>query len=347
MTKAEREALQKRIKNYYNQHSGRSKAAVVNHFKEEGILPASVYYTLKKYEESNCVGDLMRSGRPPKITKKKVKRLQKLVNNKDGISQKSLALNFSVHQTTISRVLKNKTNIRYRKKEDAPDYTDAQLERVIRSTRKLAINTFKEKFVILDDEKYFTLSNTKTPGNKGYYTDNKSLAPANIRFNKKVKFPRKVMVWLAVSKKGVSKPYIQENGIAINADTYINKCLKPNWLPFISQYHKDDDYIFWPDLASSHYANKTVEWLTSKNINLVNKADNPPNVPKARPIEDLWAILSQKVYEKGWKAKTTSQLKRRIRSCIKKIDLNPIQAMFERIRTKLRKIADYGPYSIY
>ena len=99
-------------------------------------------------------------------------------------------MNFSVHQTTISRVLKNKINIRYCKKEDAPDYTDAHLERVIRSTRKLAINTFKEKFVILDDEKYFTLSNTKTPGIKGYYTDNKSLAPANIRFNKKVKFPR-------------------------------------------------------------------------------------------------------------------------------------------------------------
>ena len=49
----------------------------------------------------------------------------------------------------------------------------------------MAINTFKEKFVILDDEKYFN-----TTGNKGYYTDNKSLAPANIRFNKKVKFPR-------------------------------------------------------------------------------------------------------------------------------------------------------------
>ena len=46
MTKAEREALQKRIVYYYNQHSGRSKAAVVKHFKEEGILLASVYYTL-------------------------------------------------------------------------------------------------------------------------------------------------------------------------------------------------------------------------------------------------------------------------------------------------------------
>ena len=76
------------------------------------------------------------------MDKKKVKRLQKLVNNKDSISQKGLGLHFSVHQTTISRVLKQKTSIRYRQKEDAPDYTEAQMERVIRSTRKLAIDTF-------------------------------------------------------------------------------------------------------------------------------------------------------------------------------------------------------------
>ena len=29
------------------------------------------------------------------------------------------------------------------------------------------------------------------------------------------------MVWLAVSKKCVSKPYIQESGIAFNAETYV------------------------------------------------------------------------------------------------------------------------------
>ena len=30
---------------------------------------------------------------------------------------------------------------------------------------------------------------------------------------------------------------------------------------------------------------------------------NPANVLKARPIEDFWANLKQKVYEKDWKAK--------------------------------------------
>jgi hypothetical protein len=37
---------------------------------------------------------------------------------------------------------------------------------------------------------------------------------------------------------------------------------------------------------------------------------NPANAPKLRPIEDFWS-LKQKVYEKGWKAKSIDQLKKK------------------------------------
>ena len=37
---------------------------------------------------------------------------------------------------------------------------------------------------------------------------------------------------------------------------------------------------------------------------------NPANAPKLRPIEDFWGILKQKVYEKGWRAKSIDQLKK-------------------------------------
>lgn len=43
--------------------------------------------------------------------------------------------------------------------------------------------------------------------------------------------------------------------------------------------------------------------LIIKNIPFVAKTDNPANVPKARPIEDFWGNLKQKVYDKCWKAK--------------------------------------------
>ncbi|CAF4614088.1 unnamed protein product, partial [Rotaria magnacalcarata] len=39
-------------------------------------------------------------------------------------------------------------------------------------------------------------------------------------------------------------------------------------------------------------------------VPLVARQDNPPNVPQARSIETVWALLERKVYENNWEAKT-------------------------------------------
>ena len=43
---------------------------------------------------------------------------------------------------------------------------------------------------------------------------------------------------------------------------------------FIETYHSDDDYVFWPDLATSHYARQTTQWLLEHQINFVPKQTN-------------------------------------------------------------------------
>jgi hypothetical protein len=70
-----------------------------------------------------------------------------------------------------------------------------------------------------------------------------------------------------------------------------------------AQNGQNDKTIFWPDLASCHYAKKTLVWLKQKNVKTVPKADNPPNVPQAPPIENFWTLLALAVYVKGWVAK--------------------------------------------
>ena len=82
-------------------------------------------------------------------------------------------------------------------------------------------------------------------------------------------------------------------------------------------------------------------------INFVPVDMNPPNVPKARPIEDFWGVLAQNVYEGGWEAKSEQQLIRRIEACLKKIDLTFLQSLMKGAKTKLRLIADQGVQSIY
>lgn len=51
--------------------------------------------------------------------------------------------------------------------------------------------------------------------------------------------------------------------------------------------------LFWPDLASAHYARDTINLLNTKGVRLVEKSENPPNCPQLRPIERYWGIIKR------------------------------------------------------
>ena len=64
-------------------------------------------------------------------------------------------------------------------------------------------------------------------------------------------------------------------------------------MPLIKAHNADDNYVFWPDLASSHNARTVTECYTAHDINFVKKVDNPPAVPECRPIEDFWGYFKR------------------------------------------------------
>ena len=103
----------------------------------------------------------------------------------------------------------------------------------------------------------------------------------------KSKYEEKILVWIAISPLGISKPYFRKSGYAINRYVYRDEVLEPYLLPFIQKYHKHDNYVFWPDQASSHYAKEVLDWLKSKKIEFLPKNINPANAPKTRSIEDF------------------------------------------------------------
>ncbi len=63
------------------------------------------------------------------------------------------------------------------------------------------------------------------------------------------------MLWIAISKNGMSKPYLQKSGPAIDQNVYKRECLQKQLIPYLKENHFDDNYIFWPDKASAHYVN--------------------------------------------------------------------------------------------
>ena len=102
--------------------------------------------------------------------------------------------------------------------------------------------------------------------------------------------------------------------------------------------------MFWPDLASSHDGHDVSQYLNQNDVQLVDKGFNRQNCPQARPIETLWLILKNMVYDEGWEAKTLDHLQRRITKKLEEIDIKIVQQMFSNIRKQLRKIANNGLY---
>ena len=129
----------------------------------------------------------------------------------------------------------------------------------------------------------------------------------------------------------------------MNADHYLNECIKPILTEFIKKNHPDDNYIFWPDLASAHYAKKVVNWMQENEIKFVPKEDNPPNVPQARPIETFWSHLSHKIYEDGWEAKSINQLIRRIHFIVRRYGDELCKQTFNDVKSIVREIGRNGP----
>ena len=150
--------------------------------------------------------------------------------------------------------------------------------------------------IIMDNESYFSLKHSTLSGNVHCYAKGKGDALGDVKFSTQRKFEQRLLVWIAISPAGISKLFFCPATSNVNKDIYVNKCVKQRLLPFIQQYHSDDRYIFWPDLATAHYANFTLETFTKLNINYIKKDLNFPVVPHLRPIENFLGMLKDKVY---------------------------------------------------
>lgn len=151
----------------YNLVGRMSKRDIVDIYRDQNISKSTIYRTIKECQEGIPCVNLPKSGRPRVLNQLRQGRLIEAAKHKIGISQRKLARRFNVGKTTVFRTLSNK-NIVFRKRRKAPKYTEAQLERIPRCCRALRRVHFVNKLIVMDDEKYFTLSNSEMKGNDGF-----------------------------------------------------------------------------------------------------------------------------------------------------------------------------------
>ena len=72
ITEAEREVLQKNVKNMIPQFK---KSEIVNHFKKEGYKERTIYNTIERMDNEKSLKDNLRIGRPPVLDTHQRKRM--------------------------------------------------------------------------------------------------------------------------------------------------------------------------------------------------------------------------------------------------------------------------------
>ena len=171
----------------------------------------------------------------------------------------------------IKRTLR-KLEIKYHKRAPHPDAPDHQLQR-IKNLAKYEISKRSKKPREMAEERFFIFSGSKISSSSRFYSLNVKQTPRQTKQNPKT-FESKVMIWCAVSNNGVRRVYVAEKGEAMNRARY--QCiLKSRLGPFInSQCGSRDNFIFWPDLTSSHYATDVQTGLHSENISFVKRENN-------------------------------------------------------------------------
>ncbi len=132
----------------------------------------------------------------------------------------------------------------------------------------------------------------------------------DVKYRTKSKFSAKVLVWVAISENGRSNAYLAPKNCAIDSKIYSKE---KRLIPFLKKYHAEGRYVFWPDLATAHYAKNMIAVFNKFGIKFVECAHNPPNVPQLRPIQKFWSLFKSNVCKNDRKSKSIDHLKTRIR----------------------------------
>ena len=100
------------------------------------------------------------------------------------------------------------------KKQKIADRSDQQKE-VNRAKCATLYRKYRDREWILDDESYFAKTHSTINGNDNLYSEKIDFAPTKVKFRRKHKNEKKLLVWIAMSPRGISEPFIMTSGNAV------------------------------------------------------------------------------------------------------------------------------------
>lgn len=304
--------------------------------KELNFPNSTTSDVIKRYKETLSISRKPGSGgnrvvTDPKLAQKLVKYVEKNPNK----SEREMAIKFNMSKSWIHKMLV-KHNLRSFKVQKSVNRTDQQAQRAKTRARNLydTLLRGKKRCVVMDDESYVVADFSQLPGRAFYHARVRFGVARRFKYQSLTKFATKYMIWQAICSCGrKSAVYIAKG--TMNANIYIQECLKKRLLPFLKSH--DVPPLFWPDLARIHYAKQTLQWYSENEVTYVPVNLNPPNCPQLRPIETYWALVKQKLKKDQKKAKSANSFQKLWLAAAQKVDNSLVQRLMSGLNMKVCK----------
>lgn len=297
---------------------GTSFSEIRKDFKKRGLTISKGYLSkLKHLPPDEIPTGKNRERRTDAIRKLKapdLESLRKSISVVNPPTQAHLAKRFGCSTKTIRNAIK-RIDMRLVTKPKCHALSEKTIEKRRKRSRPLYRRLCNERWrrYVTSDEAWVYLSNTGGKRSVQYISRDSKRSVAEPAVH--VEHPRGVMVWVAISADGVSRPLFIRPGAKIDATYYQKNVLQP--------FFKRDPLwkpsrIFHQDSAPSHKAKSTLRYLDEKGIKYIKPQEWTPSSPDCAPCDFfLWGYLKSRLNKR--KPKTVTGLQKAIRQELRKI----------------------------
>lgn len=270
-------------------------------------------------------------GRPRSLTPSDRRRLFALSRRNPTKSARVLArlAGISCSSRTIQRELRKKDFVRVRVKKMPQVTPQVAVKRIAFAKEHLPKGGQFWSRVIFSDEKKWNLK-----GNDGYVSIWKEKT-REYTFETDLRRRPGIMVWGAICANGAV--YICRIKGKIKASTYQRMLEEEIFGQDLTNL--PEDFIFQQDNAPVHVARSSMDYFERKQIQLL---EWPPYSPDLNIIENVWGIVSHKVYEDGKEYKSADELWESVCHHFLTISYETIKELYRSIPERLISVIEMG-----